>query len=189
MFRKRQGKARLQCLLIIPLMFVTAGCSSNNTAGVDPEATGPTATLISYTGCKEFASAKIADGTPADQDCIEYEYDGDSVLLIRHINAGFNCCPDLLTAVISIVNNTISITEEELLISGGCRCLCLFDLDYKIRNLPPGEYRIVVIEPYTGEPWGPEDEEMLEFTVDLSSSASGSYCVERNHYPWGLQIR
>jgi hypothetical protein len=29
-------------------------------------------------------------------------------------------------------------------------------------------------------------DEPLEFNVNLTSSPSGSYCVSRAHYPWGL---
>ena len=61
-----------------------------------------------------------------------------------------------------------------------CDCLCLFDLDYEITNLPPGVYTIRVNEPYL---W--EGAEVLEFTVDLSAVPSGSHCVYRDHYPWG----
>jgi hypothetical protein len=129
--------------------------------------------LINYTGCIEFQGY----GAPSDKDCIEYEYDGEDVLLLTHVNAGFNCCPEI-TADITIVDNIITI--EEIEISGDCDCLCLFDVYYEIINLEPGEYTILVVEPYLHE-----DEEILEFTVDLSSSTSGSYCVDRYHYPWG----
>lgn len=133
----------------------------------------PSGRLVDYDGCKGFQG----DDTPSDKDCMEYQYNGQSVLLLKHVNGRFNCCPKI-TANISIDDNTITI--EEIEISGDCDCLCLFDLNYVIINLKPGEYTISVIEPYSYE-----DEEPLEFTVDLSSSTSGSYCVDRHHYPWG----
>jgi hypothetical protein len=85
----------------------------------------------------------------------------------------------VIGADITIKNHVITITEKE--VNGLCDCLCLFDLDYQIVNLPPGEYVIKVIEPYIGE-----DDEPLEFVVDLSEAPSGTYCVKRNTYPWGL---
>jgi len=63
-----------------------------------------------------------------------------------------------------------------------CNCNCLFDIDYEIINLQPGEYTIKIIEPYL-EPYLKYGEEILKFTVDLSSSTSGSYCAGRNYYP------
>jgi hypothetical protein len=111
---------------------------------------------------------------------MEYTYDGESTLLLKHINAGFNCCPDEIIANITIEGNLITIEEDESLESGGCDCICLFDLDLEITNLQPGEYTIKVIELYVFP-----DDEPLEFTVDLSSSPSGIYCVERTIYPWG----
>jgi hypothetical protein len=95
---------------------------------------------------------------------------------LKHVNAGFNCCPVLDTDV-SIDNGVIKIVETET--EGLCDCYCLFDLHYMIVNLPPGEYTISVDEHYE-EP----GDEKLEFTVDLMETPSGIYCVERNHSPW-----
>jgi len=80
------------------------------------------------------------------------------------------------------VGNVITIQENESLESGGCDCLCLFDVNYQISNLPAGEYTIVVHELYLME-----GDEILQFTVDLASTPSGSYCVQRDHYPWGMR--
>jgi len=149
--------------------------------GGPPSDCPATGTLVNYTDCKTFQKVSATDNISSDQDCIEYQYDGQSILEIKHINAGFNCCPDELLADITIVDNVITIEEVESLESGGCHCLCLFDLDLKIINLVPGEYTIRVIEPYVGP-----SEEQLEFTINLSSSPnSGIYCVMRGHYPWG----
>jgi len=141
---------------------------------------GPNGYLVSSFGCKTFGTRTPMYDAPSDQDCIEYQYDGESVLLLRHVNAGFNCCPDSLTARIRIREGMITIDEAELLYSGGCYCLCLFDVDYEIVDLPPGEYTIRINGMYLLE-----GDEVLEFTVDLASSPSGSFCVPRDHYPWG----
>ena len=142
---------------------------------LEPGGTTPTGTLVNYTGCKEFYNSSA----PPTQDCIEYRYDGENVLFLKHVNAGFNCCPDELMANITIENNLITIVENESLVSGGCDCLCLFDVYYELRNLTPGEYTLRV-----GELYLMPGDELLNCTVDLCSTPSGSYCVERNHYPW-----
>jgi hypothetical protein len=147
-----------------------------------PPGPGPTGILLGYGECKEFQTETFTDGTPPDQDCIEYLYDGSGVLLLGHVNAGFNCCPDEILADITIEGNAITIEESESLESGGCDCLCLFDVDYQVSNLPPGEYTIVVNELYLME-----GDEILQFTVDLVSTPSGSHCVQRDHYPWGIR--
>jgi hypothetical protein len=149
-----------------------------------PPGPGPVGILLGFEGCKDFPKAGgNTDPTPPDQDCIEYLYDDETgVLLLKHVNGGFNCCPDELLADINIEGNVITIEEDESLESGGCDCLCLFDVDYRISNLPAGEYTIVVYELYLME-----GDEILQFTVDLSSTPSGSYCVQRDHYPWGMR--
>lgn len=141
----------------------------------------PVGILVNYEGCKEFQKGTAIESTPPDQDCIEYQYDGVSVLLLKHVNAGFNCCPDEILADITIEDNVITIEENESLESGGCDCLCLFDVDYQINNLPPGEYTIRINGLYLEE-----GNEILQFTVDLASSPSGSFCIYRDHYPWGI---
>lgn len=128
----------------------------------------PTGQLLNYYGCKETNNIS--------QECIEYDYDGENILLLKHVNSVFNCCPNI-TANVTV--NNYNITIEEIEISGECNCICLFDLDYEIQDLHPGEYAITVIVPYIRE-----DEEKLEFKVNLSSTPSGSYCVERHRHPW-----
>jgi hypothetical protein len=138
--------------------------------------------MLGYDGCKEFQKGSPPDSTPPDQDCIEYQYDGEGILLLKHVNSGFNCCPDEILGEITLVGNIITITENESLEpSGGCDCLCLFDVDYQISDLPPGEYTITVDQLYL-QPGA----EILEFTVDLTSTSSGEYCVQRDYYPWGI---
>jgi len=147
--------------------------------GGDPPGS-PMGDLTGYEGCKEFLKGSSSDSIPPDQDCMEYQYDGQGVLLLKHINTGFNCCPDELFADITIEDNVITIVEDEFLEGGGCDCICLFDVDYQISNLPPGEYTIKVYGMYL------LGADILEFTVDLASSPSGTYCVDRDHYPWGI---
>jgi hypothetical protein len=141
----------------------------------------PTCILTNYTGCKGIPKVNATDSISSDQDCIEYYYDGEGVLELKHINAGFNCCPDELLADISVEGNIINIEERESL-SNPCHCLCLFDLELKIINLEPGEYVISVIEPYVFM-----EEGKIDFTINLSPSpSSGIYCVKRSIYPWGI---
>jgi hypothetical protein len=138
--------------------------------------------MLGYFGCKQFSEAPVPDSTPPDQDCIEYQYDGEGILLLQHVNSGFNCCPDEILGDVTITGNHITLTETESLEpSGGCFCLCLFDVDYQISDLPPGEYTITVNQLYL-QPGA----QTLEFTVDLISSPSGSFCVQRDDYPWGI---
>jgi hypothetical protein len=149
--------------------FIFAGgpppCDDGSVSGV----------LIEHHGCKEF---ERGGGTPPDQDCVEYQYDGVGTLTLQHINAGFNCCP-IIHADISIVGYSITIQETETYEFWPCPCLCLFDLDYGIYNLPPGVYWIRI-----EGVCAPDDNE-IEFSADLTGATTGSHCVYRDDYPWG----
>jgi hypothetical protein len=133
----------------------------------------PQGNLTNQTTCKGHNLSK----PPPNQDCIQYQYDGIQNLTLKHQNAGFNCCPEIATHI-TIINSVITIKEIEL--SELCNCLCLFDLDYQILNLPPATYTITVEEPHILP-----EEPKLEFTINLANSSTGSYCIERNNYPWG----
>jgi len=173
-----------------------AMCDVNNSGGINildvtylidfiydggPEPTCPptgiSGYLADYSGCKEFVKTDGADTIPPTQDCIAYHYDGQGTLTLNHINAGFNCCPDSLNATFDLQNGLITIQQIEY--GGVCDCNCLFDLTYVINLLPPGDYTIMVNEPYRH----PEDPELI-FEVDLNTADSGLYCVPRSYYPW-----
>jgi hypothetical protein len=145
-----------------------------------PTGPGPSGRLVGRTDCKAFggASAGAAAVPTSSQECVEYDYDGRSLLRLKHVNAGFNCCPGTISADLDIFGGTVRITETES--SSLCDCSCLYDLSYKITALPPGTYRLEVIGPYQ-----PDSDPPLAFDIDLGRAASGSFCVGRTRYPWG----
>ncbi len=161
-------------ILLILICFAFISCKNNNVT----EAFG---TLINSTGCKHSYSTALNDNKilyRSNEDCIEYEYDGENQLILKHINAGFNCC-STITADIEVREDTIIIRERE---SGEmCHCLCLYDVDYLIVNIKRRKYKIKVFELCVNE-----NDEKLEFYIDLSSSFSGKYCVKRDYYPWSI---
>jgi len=152
-------------------------CSSSTDPGNTDQSTGA---VTRFSECKSPSAAASADSVGRDQDCIEYTYDGASVLTLKHVNAGFNCCPDSLGATFGFDGAVITITEVAW-VSQGCNCLCLFDMDFRITGVPPGRYTIRVGEVELGE-----GVEILQMTVNLTSAGSGQHCLTRDHYPWGL---
>ena len=167
-----RGKVAIAVYLTAGLL-VAMNCTKHN----DPIISEPAITLVEMSDCNFYSVAKPIIDTTFDFDCIEYSYQPAGVLTLRHINAGFNCCPEI-DIDIEIEGDTIIIRENELL--AGCACDCLYNLDLEARGLPPGEYWIRVIEPYV---W--PDDEQLAFTVNLASEPSGTFCVPRDRYPWG----
>jgi len=144
-----------------------------------PDFGEPSGSLIHSSGCKgPLALAATSDSITADQSCIVWDYDGTGLLTLTHINAGFNCCPTLDISV-DIGAGTITLYEVETL--GECFCLCLFDLEFEIVNLPSGTYRLVAEEDYVSEGM-----EKIDFFMDLTQTPEGVHCVERTVYPWGV---
>ena len=159
-------------ILVLGMCLFLVSCDDKDPQPPSPD---PSTSKISTDGCKQFKESTRA----GKDDCFEYTYDGSNTLSITHINAAFNCCPGELTAHSKVANGTIKIEEKET--EAQCFCNCLYDLTYKISNITPGKYTLKVIEPYVDS-----NSDQLEFTVDLTSSTSGTYCVNRTTYPWGF---
>ena len=123
--------------------------------------------------CKSFG--KDNDDVQSVSECVYFEYDGVSLLHIIHENTVFNCCPLQFEASVELSGMEIIVTESEVLIEGGCMCICLFDFDYYVQNIPPGVYTLTVNGMYLyGEP-------PVSFEIDLTEPGIGLGCVER---PW-----
>jgi hypothetical protein len=172
------SRRRTLILFVVILFFIpVSSCDDNGPTGTQYEK--PVGSLVQATGCLLTQEAHETAPPRGMQDCIEFEYDTGGTLILRHRNAGFNCCPGTITADIEIFGHVIAITEHEE--QYGCRCLCLYNLDYMVEHLQPGEYEILVKELYTVE-----GDKPLSFTVNFLLSPSGSFCVDRNHYPWDV---
>lgn len=168
MIRILLARPHLHAILVVCLAAMPA-CSAGD--GPQPS-TGPQGSLVGHGDCRS-GTGKAAQGN----DCIQYAYDGDGVLQIRHRNAAFNCCPTKIEADVSVADGVIRIEERE--IEPSCRCLCVYDVDYEIRHLPPGAYRLVLTELYLED-----GDERLDFSIDLTATPSDTLCVPRDHYPW-----
>jgi hypothetical protein len=138
----------------------------------------PTGDLIGNTTCLKLGPGGGRFDPRHSDDCIEFSYDGEDILTVHHLNAAFNCCPQELLADFSFSDNAITITEGEIA-DPPCDCLCLYDVDYRITGLPPGEYSLIINGMYLGE-----NDDPLEMYLDLTTDSTGAYCITREGYPW-----
>ena len=101
-------------------------CEKNNDNDKQLKITGQ---LISNSTCKNgLKSSSQNVETPDSLSCVDYSFDKEkNKLTLKHINAGFNCCPDSLYCKIELKSDTILIQEFEKV--ADCRCNCLYDLD------------------------------------------------------------
>jgi hypothetical protein len=163
--------AVLACLVAISLLNMPA-CEKNTTA---PPPYDPNGILVKVSDCKQF-DRLVAEATTPDRDCVEYSYVEPDILILTHVNAAFNCCPGEISADAKIRGDTITIVERES--ARGCHCTCLYDLEYRIPEMPRRTYTIRIMESYIDD-----GDEPIEFTIDLKYSA-GSFSAGRDHYPW-----
>jgi len=165
-------KIFLSFLFLFVLLF---SCSSDTE---NPEEMELTIRLLGNPQCVYLKSSIGQTETPDSQSCIEYAFDLDaSKLLLKHIHAGFNCCPEGLWCTVLFRNDTIIIKEFEKQM--GCKCNCLYDLDMEVEGVEPGKYHLRIIEPYIS------NQQQLIGLLDLRSQKQGSFCVSRSIYPWG----
>ena len=163
-------------LIVLTVIIFFDGCEKEKENQTSTDFSGK---LTSYSACKNFKSTQTEFDTPDTLCCVDYSFDASAnKLIINHINSGFNCCPEILYCTIALKSDTIIIQEDEK--EAGCNCLCLFDLDMEITGVESKKYQVKLIEPYTG------DQEKLEFEMDLIKDKSGSVCVVRKNYPWGV---
>ncbi|MFC2131868.1 hypothetical protein ACFLSQ_10575 [Bacteroidota bacterium] len=109
---------------------------------------------------------------------IEFSYLG-KILNINHLNAGFNCCVDDIKIDVEFKSGQIIITETD--INPACDCLCLYNIDYEIKNIPAGTYIIKINESVK-----PENDDPIIFEVELHEGVQGEESFVRSGYPWGI---
>jgi hypothetical protein len=159
-------------LIVLTVAFIFSGCGKDEPAG-EGQLNGK---VVNSSDCKD--NLKSA-GDPDNLSCADYSFDEqNSLLKIKHINAGFNCCPKKLYCDVWLSNDTIYVQEFEE--AALCRCNCLYDLDIEIKGVNPQKYQVKFIEPYA------EKQNKLVFEIDLNRKKTGKVCVKRNGYPWGL---
>jgi len=158
------------------LVFLAGSCNNKEETTVS---SGISGSLTNHSECKNFKSGDLKFVEADTFSCVHYLFDNVShKLTMNHINAGFNCCPESLTCIVSENNDTIIIREKEK--EQGCDCNCLFDLDIELTGIDKKNYFVKFIEPYA------EAQVQLVFEMDLTANVEGEYCVTRKGYPWGF---
>lgn len=133
---------------------------------------------VNHSECKSFTGKSLAQNLGPDSSGVEYSYDiQNKQLAIKHINAGFNCCPDEIYCHVERSGDTLVVKESEK--EAGCDCSCLFDIDFVVEDVEQQAYYISIIEPYAST------QAPIKFGIDLTQNTSGGFYVQRNSYPWG----
>jgi hypothetical protein len=137
----------------------------------------PAIQFIGSTGCKGHFLKTEPDS--ANLDCIQYAWLKGDTLVIKHVNAGFNCCPGGFGTTLRVSGDTLIVEERED--AAMCDCDCLFDLDYYLSGVARRTWWLRIVEPYVDT----LKEEALFSRIELRKEASGEFCVTRDYYPWG----
>ena len=155
-------------LIIVSALF---GCQHNNDV-----ANVISSRILNKPACKQFTKSgeyKITEIMSA----VEYSFDMKTgILYVKHINAGFNCAPEVIYCYVQQSDKSLIFTEREK--SQGVKCQCLYDLEIEVKGVKADKYRIEFVEPHIG------NQEKLIFYVDLIAAPTGKYIVSRTEYPW-----
>ncbi len=76
------------------------------------------------------------------EESIILKMQNNNQLQIKHTNAIFNCCIEQLYVETSLLGDTIIINEKESETDYTCNCICPYDLEYSIINVPFKDYII-----------------------------------------------
>jgi hypothetical protein len=170
-------KPKISNLLVVCLLAILVISCTEDTQ--QPKNLDLSINLTGKSDCKSNKSAEINQAVTNSQSCIDYSFDqAAKKLTLKHINAGFNCCPGNISCIVSYRSDTIVIQEVEE--KSQCNCDCIYDLDMVVDGVEAGKYQLRVIEPYVG------NQAKLNFELDLRNQKQGSWCVTRTQYPWGL---
>ncbi len=112
--------------------------------------------LITICSLWFFAGIGTAQDYPwcSRMDDVFAEFEGGN-LILHHENATYNCCPDSFTFTVTISNDSLYVTEREIL-TDPCDCMCCYNLSSAVEGLSQGEWQ-VVYRWYDDEPWGWRD--------------------------------
>jgi len=83
-----------------------------------------------------FAGSALAQ----DQDVFDARSLGEGMVSIQHYNAYHNCC-SIIANVVTVDGFNIYVTDTEPL-HGQCWCICYFDVEAVLSDLPAGNYSI-----------------------------------------------
>lgn len=160
--------------LWVVLVFVVSSC--DNPEENTPENNELKGTVLSLGSCK---AGKDGDPNERMQGCLVYDYNPETqILLLTHINAAFNCCPEQVNVQFSFFGDTITLTESE--VEPMCDCNCRYDLQLQIENLASNFWYLRVYEPLLNY----DTNDTLMGYMNLEANPSGSFCVLRSGYPW-----
>lgn len=161
-------------VIVSVIVFATvSGCSEDKSTNT-PAEIAPQVELASFSDCKENLESGSLKANGNIQTCVEFVYDSEGTLHLNHVNMTANCCADDFTVDIDIENGVVTITEEEIFQTSPCYCICQYDIEMEITDLPPGTYTISIIEPYQYP-----DSPALEFGINLTMPMSGQFCINR----------
>lgn len=123
----------LLAIISLFLLFVGVGCDKE-----DKSSDFKVKDLF-HTNCKQNtrSSQQVKMEEYLQLKTVDKDY-----LDVQHINVEFNCCPGELIVDSTISNDTIFIHETEK--EQGCKCLCKYDLKYKLGSLKYGKYHVIL---------------------------------------------
>ncbi len=184
---KQAGRPISICLttILTLALMLSFGCNSDNGNQI---ATSPLSQAldlkpepdlnIEMTWCSDCKSFNpLPEGElPPNQTALEWEFDGEGTLIVRHINAALDAPPEPFISV-SLTDREVTIREMPC---PYCYGVCLADREYRITGLSNGKYVLRIDEMWTC----PEDPPLECEILLKGTESSGRIVVSRTCFPW-----
>ncbi|MDO9693705.1 MAG: hypothetical protein Q7W56_03180 [Candidatus Latescibacteria bacterium] len=79
-----------------------------------------------------------------DADALEASVDPQTAaVLLTHAGAMYNCCPEPILYDVEASGGTLTVVER-VVAETPCDCICCFDLDIVVTDVPPGDWAVVL---------------------------------------------
>ena len=160
---------------VIAISMLLAGCGGDAPSVGTGDSVESSAVVVAPE-CIESAAGRSLGETFTALECLAWTYD-DARLWLTHSNATYNCCLDSVSISMVAGQQTITVVETEYLAGGGgCHCLCQYNLDYHVPDVTAGQYTLLLL---SDNAHGGGLELLFEIPIDLTSTPTGSYCIEQ----------
>ncbi len=149
---------RVSLILTAIILLIISGCKSSDNNKQEIEGY-----QHSISECRTDSRVSQNAVAPSGKQLLSYRIDSKGNLEMTHINTILNCCPGQVSSEITTQGATIQIDEKEE--QAGCKCLCNYDITFRLINVKKDTYKVAIRNYYLHP---------ITFTINLKEKDQGT---------------